>query len=567
MAKKTTDELTQAFVADGYDVKDVQLYQNQRGIRAEHRTARNTRTSAPKKAFYVEGNGFQMGYLTGLLAEEDVSKMAGDYVEKVILAFIAPGLTGLSHSIVYHILLAIVKEYCQVTYALHRTDIPKQLQDEMNGIVAGCKASNANSSVTYENILALNAGQDCLVSLIYTGIRLPDWIEHILPKLGGEYAVLAEHPEGVARARGMLPELKPEFFRLPLACNAFCAFGDATNDGKVYFGRDFQFPTASVLQDHACLIVYNPAYPVGDGRPALPLVAMSAPGFVGAITAMNAAGVGIGVNMVPAGNCDPGRPGLNSLLLVRHAGQCGYGAAGAVAAIVAAQRGASWCYPIGDAGGRAAFVEGGRTIDHLDYLSYPPPDYKPLLPKGPFQPAQRGVMVRWNDWQYPMEYLQYNQALFQKMGCRWDQAQFEERGFIDPLWHGGPVDQTFFFAPQRESKSDLLIAANQFIIPEMRLCAMRTWTNLVAKSKMSDLLWRYDELNKECLEAYGTIDEAAALKLINFLSPKGKFPAYYGNDPIIQGSVSLCNLTNRIIHSHFGYHDDEWVKLTLPRYV
>jgi hypothetical protein len=241
--------------------------------------------------------------------------------------------------------------------------------------------------------------------------------------------------------------------------------------------------------------------------------------------------------------------------------------------MVAAQRGASWMYPVGDGpNNRAAVVESGRTVQTLDFLSFPPPEMKPLLPSGPFQPAQRGLMVRWNDWQYPGQYMQFNRALFQKMGYEWDEAAFGERGYLNPSWHGrarhgGPVDQVYFFAPQREAKNDLMVVTNHFVIPEMRLCAMYEWTNAVARMKMCDILWRYDELNRQCLEAYGSIDESTARRLIDFLAPTGPFKDYYGANPVIEGSVSLCNLTDRVIDSHFGYQPDPWVRLTLPRYV
>jgi len=573
VARKTTDELKQAFRSDGYDVSRLVEYQGARGLLAEHSTAktrdpRNPGPGAAKRAYYVEGNGYQMGYLMGLMAEPQVQRMTWDFTNAVTPSFVSPDLSGLSRNVVIQILVEIVRSYCQVIYAAHPNDIPRQLLDEMRGIADGCRAANPSTPVTYERVLALNAGQDCLVAVAYTGLGLYDHVEKILSRLGGVFSFLSRFSWLVPLAKSLLPKLKPEFFRVPLACNAFAAFGNATRDHKCYFGRDFQFPAAGVLQDTACMVIYNPDYQVDGGRPALPLVSVSAPGFAGAITSMNAAGVGIGVDMAPSGNCDPARPGLNSLLMVRHAGHCGYGAQGAVDAMVAAQRGASWMYPVGDGpNSRAAVVESGKTVEALDFLGYPPPDLRPLLPAGPFDPARRGLMVRWNDWQYPARYHQFNKALFQKMGYVWDEANFGERGYLNPSWHGGPVDQVFFFAPQREMKNDLMVVTNHFIIPEMRLCAMYEWSNAVARAKACDILWRYDELNRQCLEAYGTIDEAVARRLIDFLSPAGPFKDYYGDNPVIEGSVSLCNLTDRVIDSHFGYQPDPWVRLTLPRYV
>jgi hypothetical protein len=567
MTVKTTTELTQAFSEDGFEVKRTVTYQGMRGMLAEHRTARNTRTNEPKRAYYVEGSGYQMGYLMGLLAEKDVRRMTVDYVNNVIPAFISPDLIGLSRQLVFQILLYIVKVWCQVVYTAYPNDIPEPLRQEMLGMAAGCKAADPNSSVTYENLLALNVGVDALVAAIYTGLGLYERIDPILDKLGGKIAFLAKYKWLIPLAKALLPKLKAEFFRVPLACNAFVAFGEATRDHKCYFGRDFQFPTAGIFHDTACLVVSNPNYALADGQPALPLVSQTAPGFVGSVTAMNRAGVGIGVDMLPSANCNPLRPGLNSLLMVRYAGHSGHAADRAVDAIVAAQRGASWIYPVADGkNNQAVIVESGMTTDNLDYLAYPPASLKSLLPNGPFQPSRRGLFVRGTDWQYPAGYEQYNQRLFQKMGYPYDPAQFGERGYLNPDWKSGP-NQTYFFAPQRESKPGLAVATNSALVPEMRLCAMKEWTNIVGGYKMADILWRYDELNNQCLDAYGSIDEDKARALIDFLSPKGKFKDYYHGNPVIEGSVSLCNLTDQTITCHFGCQDDEWVKLTLPEYV
>lgn len=567
MAVKTTPQLTQAFDADGFAVRKTVTFQNMRGMLAEHRTARNTRTNAPKRAYYVEGSGYQMGYLLGLLAEKDVRRMTVDYVNNVIPAFISPELSGLRRQLAFQILLYIVKVWCQGVYAAYPTDIPEPLKQEMLGLVAGCKAADPSTSVTYENLLTLNVGVDSLVAAIYTGLGLHERIEPILDKLGGKFAFLSRFKWLIPVAKALLPTLKPEFFRVPLACNAFAAFGNATRDRKCYFGRDFQFPAAGVFQDTACLVVYNPSYNLADGRPAVPIVSQTAPGFAGSVTAMNRAGVGIGVDMLPSANCNPLRPGLNSLLMVRHAAGSGHDADAAVEAIVQAQRGASWIYPVADgANNRAVIVESGMTTDNLDYLSYPPARLKPLLPTGPFQPSRRGLLVRGTDWQYPAQYQQYNERLFRKMGYTYDPAQFGERGYLNPDWKSGP-NQSYFFAPQRESRPDLVVVTNHAIVPEMRLCGMKEWTNIVGSAKMADILWRYDELNNQCLAAHGSIDESKARELVNYLSPRGKHKDYYQGNPVVEGSVTLCNLTDRTMTSLFGYHDDDWVRLTLPAYV
>jgi hypothetical protein len=554
---RTETELEQAFAADGYDVTQKAVYQGKRGYLAEHGTARNSITHEPKRAIYVEGNGYQMGYLIGLLSEPEVRRMTVDYADAVIPSFISDSLDGLGRSLVMRMLVGLMTDWCEGVYAKYPSDIPQPLKDEMQGVADGCKAANSTTPVTYKRVLALNAGIDCIVSAIYTGLGLADRIEQVLtPAMGG-----------IPIPRAHLPLLKPEHFRVPLACNAFAAFGNATQDHEFYFGRDFQFPSAGVYQDTACFIIYNPDYTLPNGQPALPLVSQAAPGFVGSVLAMNTAGVGIGVDMAPSGNCNDLRPGLNSLLMVRYAGYCGLSARSVVDTMAAAERGASWIYPVGDAtSNRAVMIEAGMTTDNLKYLDYPSKELLGLLPKGPFLPSQQGLFPRWDNWAYPTDYLNYNHNLFKYMKYPWSPLEFTERGYINANFKVG-LDDGYFFMPQRESKTDLVVAGNCFIVPEMRLCAMLDWTNVMAKSHEADIIWRYDELNRECLDAYGNIDAAKARELVDFLSPSRQFPDYYGDAQVIDGSVSLCNLTDRTITSHFGYHQDDWVSLDLKRYV
>jgi hypothetical protein len=157
--------------------------------------------------------------------------------------------------------------------------------------------------------------------------------------------------------------------------------------------------------------------------------------------------------------------------------------------------------------------------------------------------------------------------LFQQMGYEYDPAKFGPSGMLNPTWQGGPVEQGYFFAPRRGTKDDLLVATNHFLVPEMRLCAMYEWTNVVAKDEIGDILWRYDTLNKLCDDAYGSIDHDRARDLIDFLRPGGPYGAYYEGNPVIEGTISLCELTGRVMESHFGYHADDWVTLSLMNYV
>lgn len=550
---KSLDELENAFARDNYEIIKTVSFQGKRGILAQHKTACNYETKDKKKVLYLEGNAYQMGYMTGLLAEKDVQKMTTLFLDKVIFAFIGWDVDPDKIKILWQILKAIIVELTKKSLP----DIPQEYLQEMKGIVDGCKAANQNTKVTYDDLCMLNVGIDCLLSYIYAINNL--WEGR---KFSAEESDL----------------LKPENLRIPVMCNAFSVFGRAVSDGKHYFGRDFMFPTADVFEYTACKIIYCP----DDGR--IPLVSMTAPGFVGSIASMNKEGIGIGVDMSPSGNCNHKRPGLNSLILVRHSAHRGASAQDALDKMIQTQRGVSWDYIIADGkNNRSVVVEAGHTTDNLNFLQYPPDNLQKanLLPDQGFlnyyenQTHQKGIMVRWNDYQYPEIFLSFNKKLFQFFNKPYNPADFSERGYINKKHTDQNCPAAYYFAPQRENKDDVLVMINHYVVPSMRLCAMNPATVVVSKGNLNDIQWRYDELNNQILENYGKIDFEKARQLIDFLAPYNQFPDYYqhnkpssdGKTKVLRGSVSVCNLTDKIMQSHFGFYEDEWVTIQLMNYV
>ena len=77
--------LIEAFAADGYDVDrqtGVQVHEGNIGIAAfGHSGSR-------KKAFYLEGSPYRMGYLMGSLAEPDISRMCEEFNKRVVFDFL-----------------------------------------------------------------------------------------------------------------------------------------------------------------------------------------------------------------------------------------------------------------------------------------------------------------------------------------------------------------------------------------------------------------------------------------------------------------------------------------------
>jgi hypothetical protein len=580
-----------AFRDDGFDIQQRLVRDGRLGMLACHARARNTGTGAPKRAYYAEGDGARMGWLIGAMAEPDVARMAGDFVENVAFAFFSTG--PLSKDETLPRLKDLIVRIISAASERMLPDVPRQLLAEIDGIVEGCRAANPRTSVRRDRLLVLNLGIDCLLAHIYTG------------------RLFAE--------RGVNPLL----LRMPIGCNAFSLSGDAAG-GRHFFGRDFMFPTADVFQDTACLMILAPDDPAGRRGPAF--VSQGAPGLVGSMAAMNESGLAVGVDMLPSRLCSPRRPGLNSLLLVRDCAQhCGTVDA-AVERIREAPRGVSWLYPLADAAGSACVIEAGLRLgpgEPFPYFDHVPAYYRGRLPGIAYMSRMRarygtpapvnGMLVRGRDYRFPEEYIRdWNEGLWKAFDRNWlailkdllgeflgsakglqswkdrlgamlvgtsySASMFVATGRINETWTDTNCPGPFYFAPQREQRPDVLIATNHCITPEMRLTSMSEWIALLTTGDSNDIQWRYDELNREILAALAAapegINEATAWDLVDFLRPDGRFPGYYNPESKedwrniqVHGSVTLCELTSRTFTSLFGYYGDEPVSIHLRNYA
>ncbi len=105
---------------------------------------------------------------------------------------------------------------------------------------------------------------------------------HVPPKYFQEMEALAaaaDVPVKDVRAANFIPEL--------FHCSGFAVMNSATKDGTLYHGRVLDYAVDWQLQDHAVLIVCEPAG-------GIPFVNVSYAGFVGSVTGMNARHVSIG---------------------------------------------------------------------------------------------------------------------------------------------------------------------------------------------------------------------------------------------------------------------------------
>lgn len=562
--------LAKAFNSDGFEIVRTAAYNGRLGITAESREAVNYDTGRPKRAYYVEGTPYEMGWLMGKMAEEEIARMM-DYTDRVVFSFIGSKVLE-KMKLVQSILIKIIHELSKKTWQ----QLPPEITEEVRGIYDGCRSRNPKTRVDMQRLIVLNTGIDILCSVVYSGKFFKRALEGI----------------------------EPEDFDIPMMCNAFVAGGESAGKG-CFFGRDFTFPSAGVFQDTCAYILYSPVTPAGgygdahDNDPApeilaerrdtpIPFVNIAAPGMVGSIAAMNLNGVAVGVNMSPGANCDPEGIGINSLLMTRLCVQYGRSAEDSAALIAGLPKGVSWLYITADGTGRSCIAEAGASWPEPDFTQYADEEYRTILPDMEFikshaaVPYRNGAMFRWNDYKYPQEYLAFNRQLWDYYNSRKKTGKaiypdaFGKTGYINR-----PGDRncpsTFYFAPQRENSDDLLVASNHYIIPEMRYFAMNRWTQRVIGKRADDIQWRYDELNRQIhdkLAEKGGIGLEDAKELISFLSPYGRFRDYYADNPRssdgkeirIEGCVSAFDLKNRVVESHYGYYCDEWVRISPARY-
>ncbi|MEN6471839.1 MAG: hypothetical protein ABFC62_10280, partial [Clostridiaceae bacterium] len=546
--------LAAAFEADGFKLKRLISVENGLGAVAAHKTAYNYDTRKKKLCYCLEGAPYARGLAMGLLAEPQVEEMAVSFTDNIVFDFLDVEFLA-NYPLLPKLLVALLYELSESAWRAQ----PETIRQEALGLYDGCKKANPRTKVTMQRIIVMNVAFDALCAIVYTGELF----------------------------RERAPQAKPENVKLSMMCNAFSAFRSAAGGGH-YFARDFMFPSGGVFQNNLAHIITIPGGP--PVAPPYPLVSLAAPGIVGSITAMNARAVAGGVNMSPSGNCDAHNLGTNSLLLLRECILRGGSLRDATDAIKNTARGVSWNYPLSDGRNDAACAaEAGASWAHTDALSYPPVELLPLLPDRaflnahPVYPMERGLALRTGAAPYPYAYFPFNGPLWDWYKKERDKhvallpGAFLPNGFINPTPQDKNCPSNFYFAPERPYDG-VLITGNHFLSPEMRLCAMKPWTARVTLSHVNDIQWRYDELNRrirQTIAREGSLNRTLVKRIAEFLAPYGSFPSYYAKNPRsrdgkairIEGCVSVCDLKELCMESHYGYYEDEWVKTTLRRYL
>ncbi len=610
--KEISDLLAPQKWSNDIDARTVVLTQGSFGMCVPHTSAKDGHSHRAKRLYYLQGSHFEMGYLLGLMAEKDVARMTGDYVDNVVFDFAGDKE---KHTFLGTLLSDLIYRLA----ASAKARFPEEMKAELYGVYAGCITANSNTTVLLRDLLVLNYGVDVVCALVYARAEL------ILRLFG----------------------VKVRQWKNPAACNGFIATGEAAGGGT-FMGRDFMFPTCNVFGDTSAPILYFPdgrlgpkdgpgsalkgvlagssyrlAPRAGETRPrepgslaragtsdkspisdaALPCLVFASPGMVGGVTAMNFHGVAMGVDMVNGRNCKWYNIGINSLLMVRHAVQRSKSAKEAVNNMRSTRRGVTWIYLIGDGGkGTGVVVEAGASGKYRRLLRFVPRELRKLglLPDRRFIKANptgsnfsNGMGERWLGWKLTGEWTKseidgavvpwgrFNEGLFDHYNFPLMKGKWGPTGVFGIDQHDNVVPSAFYFAPQRECRNDLLVVTNQFLTPEMRLLAMNEWTAFFASASgmYDDFQWRYDILNRNILdelERNKKLTFDSAKELIDFLrpyEPDGK-PAtnhnYYSiyrdrverpKEVPIGGVVSVFDLKELKMRIHYGWYADEWVEV------
>ncbi len=296
-----------------------------------------TSSGSGKYLMHLQGSPYAMGYQQGYLGAESVYRLTRqDWYRTVVLGMLDTDnstLLTIMQDIMDHDRLdtvvgsvisaaqidavctsssddieAILQKMftlCNLLVAVNQQYVPAEYVTEMQGVADGATA--AGYAVTFAEVRMLNMAMDALLSLSY-------------------------------------PVVEPLLFWMNifgyLSCSGFVVKGAGAASGHTIMGRHWQF-TDYVTHEEMMLMEFVPSS-------GYKFMSTSCPGFVGVTSAMNNQGIGIGNDMVPAGDCDPANFGMGTLLTCRYVAQYKAQLTDAINYIKNSVRGCSWIYGIGD---------------------------------------------------------------------------------------------------------------------------------------------------------------------------------------------------------------------------
>jgi hypothetical protein len=506
----------------------------------------------PKKCLVLTGSSYCMGYQMGYLMPSETQQMTGTFIDKAAVA-----LTGIKSDEIPE-LYNFLKDQVRILCENARPVIPDYIEQEMAGMAAG--ATVRGYSVDARDIMLMNEGFDAMYAILSTGVmpmtqKFADLIKDIRLRLVSQKQVAAlkrfDECIGITDGRIVFPNADPYI----MGCNEFIVSGNSTVGGEVYHGRDFMFVTGDIYQDVSCMAVYLPE----EGHP---FIAVTTPGFVGHPTAVNDLGLSMGVDVV-RGACTRSTPGMGSLLVLRDIVQNSDSMDGAVERMKAMDRGVSWLYVIADDDRSVTYTNGVVVEEGRSDPPYTGPDLMPiwnqillwpLTERLKDQPLpERGMLIRDQAWLYP------------------DQFKNVSIGYPN----GVDMNYLLYFPDQIETWPDVVVAANNYVIPRMVFTTYNPLIGLI-QGKIVKTVFRYNKMVELIGNDYGRIDYAKARDIIDFLNPNRNIDMLkrYKIGGPVEGHHAIIDNKALTVEALFGYYgdweggvDDVWVRLDLKPFA
>lgn len=499
--------------------------------------------SSEKYLYYLEGRPAQAGFLMGILAPDNILAMSREYSNNVIFSTFGLKKWPSFRKVVGNLLTELV--FLRSAVSMH--NIPWELSEEMYGMYRGARKSRP---VLFRDLVALNYGVDTILSYVYD----------VAGFLGLQYRL--------------------EEYQDPLSCNSFAAQGTMTQNGHMLFGRDFMFSTCDVFNRTGAYLLYNQ-----EG--SAPYLGFGAPGFAGSVVGLNPYGLSMGVHLAAGGNVRRGVPGLNSLLLVRHALQNNRSLPDLVECISRDNRGVSYLYPAAQGDVHPDFAEVPQTVEgnhgaapagklsprynypsacvmetgdcfqKRDFFEYLPPrllneegclpDPADLDSYDLQRPFRRGMVVRWmNDEPVELNLESQNRNLFRLFGLEYQPEMNQPGGMfvssrdirrihLSPGHEKDYIVPSVFFFPGERILPDCIMVSNHYISPQMRLLSMNAWIGELQHIQKNDAesQYRYDLLNQKFWKQRAEsskLDFTSARQMIDYLNPFEKSYASHPQD-------------------------------------
>lgn len=581
-------------------------------------------TPKVREAFYIEGSSHQMGLMMGLMAEPQISTMTTAFITNAILDLIDLDKIPQTSRLVRYIEKLLIDDLGKNCRKSMACAIPVEYQKEIEGILEGCKKVNPRTKVCLDELWALNFGIDYLLAHVFTGHILKK--KHVHPKILKVKMMcnaFSIHGKGIT-------ENEEHFFGRDFMFTTGGVFQDLacliiynpdpveTESGEIRKGQPlvsqaapgFIGSIAAMNLDGVAMGVdvhmSSLCTPESPGLNSLPLVRDTIQYCISTDEAVN--------HVINAPR------GVTWFYPIASATKESNGSWKNNAVILEAGANVkTFPYKKGVDGHYKSTLPPQSFIDEMEEKY----DQKPVNGL-----MVRGLGYQWPEeyWEWNKDlWRRYNHDLLRRIGrflldlisgiilvikhptlIRILKVIIKELG---DLIHKVPFRQNyngeknyinimnkldencpgpFYFSPQRENIDNLVILTNHAITPEFRLTAMHKWISLVAASHINGFQWRYDELNFQLLEAMKKakddnqlVSAENAKDIIDFLRPNSDNPnpscrEFYNPDfkinqdevhtiPI-EGSISLCELKQKIMHSYFGYYDKGWVTINLAEY-